>query len=182
MENVNYNILLGYYENEILICLIYIWNSIQNIESSREIYLLSLLLLSFKISAFWSSRCGSVVRNLTRIYEDVASILASLIGLRIWHFCELWCRLQRQLRSGVAVAVAVAQAGNCRSDSTPSLGTSICRGCSPKKTHTHTQKKPHQTQNKKLLRFKALCDSLRHLPNFFSYLARKSLLFYLLMC
>ena len=29
--------------------------------------------------------------------------LASLNGLRIWHFCELWCRLQ--LRSGIAVAV-----------------------------------------------------------------------------
>ena len=33
--------------------------------------------------------------------------------------------------SGIAVAVAVA--GSCSSDSTPSLGTSICRGCGPKK-------------------------------------------------
>ena len=44
--------------------------------------------------------------------------LASLRGLRIWH--------QTQLRSGVAVAVA--QAGSCISNSTPSLGTSIGRG------------------------------------------------------
>ena len=36
-----------------------------------------------------------------------------------------------QLRSRVAVAVAVA--GSYSSDSTPSLGTSICHGCSPKK-------------------------------------------------
>ena len=31
--------------------------------------------------------------------------LASLSGLRIWHFRELWCRLQMQLGSCVAVAV-----------------------------------------------------------------------------
>ena len=35
-------------------------------------------------------------------------------------------------------------AGGCSSESTPSLGTSICCGCGPKKTkhtHTHTQNK-----------------------------------------
>ena len=31
--------------------------------------------------------------------------LASLSGLRIWHFCELWCRSQMQFGSGIAVAV-----------------------------------------------------------------------------
>ena len=31
--------------------------------------------------------------------------LASLSGLRIRHCGELWCRLQTQLRSGIAVAV-----------------------------------------------------------------------------
>ena len=35
------------------------------------------------------------------------------------------------LRSGMVVAVAVAQAGSCSSNSTPSLRTSLCRGCSP---------------------------------------------------
>ena len=30
--------------------------------------------------------------------------LASLSGLRIRHCCELWCRLQTRLGSGVAVA------------------------------------------------------------------------------
>ena len=59
--------------------------------------------------------------------------LASLSGLRIWHRRELWCRLQTRLGSGVAVAVAVAVAGSCSSNLTPSLGTSICHGCSPKK-------------------------------------------------
>ena len=52
--------------------------------------------------------------------------LALLSGLRIWHCCELWCRLPTLLGSGVAVAVV--QAGSYSSDWTPSLGTSICLG------------------------------------------------------
>ena len=58
--------------------------------------------------------------------------LGSLSGLRLRHSHELWCRSQVQLRSGFAVAVDVA--GSCSSDWTPSLGTSICQGCGPKKT------------------------------------------------
>ena len=57
--------------------------------------------------------------------------LALLSGLRIWHCCELWCRWQTWLESGIAVAVV--EAGSCSSDWTPSLGTSICHGCGPKK-------------------------------------------------
>ena len=56
--------------------------------------------------------------------------LASLSRLRIQCCYELWCRSQMQLRSPVAVAVAVAS--SCSSDSTPGLGTSICCRCSPK--------------------------------------------------
>ena len=33
--------------------------------------------------------------------------LALLSGLRIRHCCELWCRLQTRLRSGIAVALAL---------------------------------------------------------------------------
>ena len=58
--------------------------------------------------------------------------LASLSGLGIWSFHELQCRLQMWLGSGIAVAVAWAI--SCSSDFTPSLGTSICYGRSPKKT------------------------------------------------
>ena len=54
--------------------------------------------------------------------------LASVSGLRIWHCRELWCRSQMLL--GSRVAEDVGEAGNWSSDSTPSLGTSIC----PKKT------------------------------------------------
>ena len=58
--------------------------------------------------------------------------MASLSGLRIQHCRELWCRLQTQLRSDVAMAVA--EASGYRSNSTPSLGTFICRGSGHKKT------------------------------------------------
>jgi len=57
--------------------------------------------------------------------------LASLSGLRIWRGCELWCRSQMWLGSGVAVAGIGWQYS---SDSTPSLGPSICHRCSPQKT------------------------------------------------
>ena len=55
--------------------------------------------------------------------------LASLSGLRIQHCRELWCRSKMWLRSHVAVAVA----GSFSSNLTPSLGTSVCLGCGPKK-------------------------------------------------
>ena len=56
--------------------------------------------------------------------------LALHSALRIPCCCELWGRLQRQLRSGVAVAWA----GSYSSDKTPNLGTSICHRNGPKKT------------------------------------------------
>jgi len=37
------------------------------------------------------------------------------------------------------VPVVVVQAGSCSSDSTPSLGPSICHGCSPKKQKKKTR-------------------------------------------
>ena len=42
--------------------------------------------------------------------------LTSLSWLRIRHCLELWCRSQMQLGSGVAMAVAVAVAGNSSFD------------------------------------------------------------------
>ena len=40
---------------------------------------------------------------------------------------------------GSGVAVAVVQAGSYSSDETPSLGTSICCQCGPKKQQTNKQ-------------------------------------------
>ena len=42
----------------------------------------------------------------------------------------------------ICVAVAVVQAGSCSSDQTPSLGTSICRGCGPKETKNPSHSVP----------------------------------------
>ena len=64
--------------------------------------------------------------------------LPLLSGLRIWHCCELWCRSKKQLGSGVAVVVV--QASSCSSGQTPSLGTSICCRCGPKKQKNKTKK------------------------------------------
>ena len=78
-----------------------------------------------------SSCCGSVVTNPTSIHEDMVWSLAPLSGLRIWRCHKLWCRSWMWLGSGIDVAAA--QASSCSSDSTPCLGTSICRKCGPKK-------------------------------------------------
>ena len=58
--------------------------------------------------------------------------LASLSGLRIQCCNKLQRSLQMQLEP--SVAVAVVEAGSYSSDSTPSLETSICCRCGPKKT------------------------------------------------
>jgi len=58
--------------------------------------------------------------------------MAFLSGFRIKRYCELWCRSQILL--GSEVVVAVVYASNYSSDWTPSLGNSICRRYSPKKT------------------------------------------------
>ena len=77
-----------------------------------------------------SSCCGSVVTNLPGIHEDAGWIPGLTQGVKDPAFRELWCRSQIQL--GSHMAVALAQAGSCSSDSTPSTGTSICPGCDSK--------------------------------------------------
>ena len=82
-----------------------------------------------------SSCCGAVVNEGTMRLQ--AQSLASLSGLRIWHCCELWCRLQTRLRYLYS------------SDQTPSLGTSICCRCGPRKRQKDKNKKTKTKQNKK---------------------------------
>ena len=74
----------------------------------------------------------SGLRTWHRLPEDAGSIPGlTPSGLRIGHCHKLGHRLQTQLGSSIAVAVVLA--GSCSSNSTPSLGTSICPGCSPEK-------------------------------------------------
>ena len=73
--------------------------------------------------------------------------LDSLSGLRIWYCRELWCK--QQMRLGSRVAVAVAQAGSCSSEWTPSLGTSMCRRCSPKRQKDQKKKKKERERERR---------------------------------
>ena len=72
--------------------------------------------------------------------------LTSLSGSGIWHCRELCCRSQTQL--GSHVAVAVVWPSSCSSDSAPSLGTSICHGCIPKKQKQNNYNSPPKKNNK----------------------------------
>ena len=69
--------------------------------------------------------------SLTRIMRMQVRSLASLSGSRIWRCREIWCRSKKWV--GSRIAVAVAQACSCSSNLIPSLETSICSGCSPKR-------------------------------------------------
>ena len=82
------------------------------------------------------------VKNMTSIH---VRSLASLSGLRIRRCCKLQHRLRMWLRSNIAAA----QAGNCSSDVTPSLRTSICCRCGHKKK----DKKINKNQKNKLCIF-----------------------------
>ena len=73
----------------------------------------------------WSSHCGSVRTRLASMRMQVLS-LASLSGLRIQHFHELWCRLQKQ--HGIPYCSGSGVGRHYSFDWTPSLGTSICCG------------------------------------------------------
>ena len=71
-----------------------------------------------------SSHCAAEM-NLTRNHEDAGLIPGLIQGVKIRHCQELWCRSQTQLGSCIAVAVA----GSCSSNWTPSLRTSTCCRC-----------------------------------------------------
>ena len=77
--------------------------------------------------------------------------LPLLSGLTIRHCHELRCR--PRMRLGSQVAVALAWASSYSSDSTPSLGTSICRGSGPRNSK---KKKIYIYINKETISLEAL--------------------------
>ena len=93
---------------------------------------IEILKISTKTRCKGSSHCGAAKAIRLGTMRFQVQSLASLTELRIWHYCELQRRSQRQLRS--CIAVSVVQASSCNSHSTPkNLGTSICHWCSTKK-------------------------------------------------
>ena len=83
-----------------------------------------------------SSHHGSAETNLTSIHEDAVGLCVPLSGLRIQRCHELGYKLQMRLESGIAVG----QASGHTSDSTPSLGTPICRGAALKRQKKEKRK------------------------------------------
>ena len=76
-------------------------------DSTKETKILwQLKYKEYKDCAQGSFRCGSVVKNLTSVHEDVGSIPCLAQQLRIQHCHELQYRFQMWLRCHVAVAVA----------------------------------------------------------------------------
>ena len=65
----------------------------------------------------------------TTLHEDAGEIPGLTQRVRDQAMLQLWRRLAMWL--SFAIAVSVAQAGSCGSNSTPSLGTSICHRCGP---------------------------------------------------
>ena len=88
-------------------------------ESEREI-------LRMKIGREFSSWLSGLVSMRKRVWS-----LALVSGFRIRCCHELWCEFQTWL--GSCISVAVVEDSSCSSDLTPSLGTSICCKCGPKK-------------------------------------------------
>ena len=88
----------------------------------------------FKVWPFQSSCRGSAETNLTSIHEDA--------NFDPWPHssrCELWCRLQMQLR--YCVAMALVSASSYSFNLTPILGTSVCLRCGSKKIKKKKKKK-----------------------------------------
>ena len=101
--------------------------------------------------------------------------LASISRSGIWHCCALWCRFQIWLRTLVAVAVVWASSSN--SNLTSRLGTSICRGCGPKKTKKKRNSMSHTAVLLKMQFWDRPCKKCSHISGTSPELLHQSLCF-----
>ena len=84
--------------------------------------------MEIRTSKTGSSHCGAEELNPTSSHKDVGSIP----GLDPW---------PHSAGQGAGIAVSCGVGGSCSSDATPSQGTSMSRGFSPKKqTNKQTDK------------------------------------------
>ena len=93
--------------------------------------------------------------NPTSIHEDVGSIPGLISVLRIWYCCELRCRSQTWLRSHVAVVVV--QVSSFASESTHSLGSSICHEHGSKERKKKAKKREREREHRDYGQFSSPC-------------------------
>ena len=96
--------------------------------------------MEYITSVQYGSCCrGSAETNLTSIHKEAGSIpdLTQWVKDPVFLWAVV-CGSQTRLGSGIAVAIVKS---SYSSNSAPSLETSICCGCGPKKTEKKKEKK-----------------------------------------
>ena len=92
-------------------------------------------------------RFASAVTNTTSVHEESGSTRSLPQWVKDLVLRELWCGSQMWLGSQFAVTVAVVYASSCTSNLTPSLGTSVCHWCGPKKTKEKEKRKKRKRKS-----------------------------------